>query len=147
MGIGERELPVAGEPVAEGLALDERHGEPEPAGGVARVEDGEDVGVVQAGGGVDLALEPLGAEGRGEVGVEDLEGDQPIVLEIAGEEDGGHAAPPELSLECVAAAQPFLELRPQVGHARTGVEAGGNCPAKGRTRGSKGEGRGRCDAE
>jgi hypothetical protein len=52
------------------------------------------------------------------------------VLEIPGEEDGGHAAAPELALEYVAAAQPFLELRLQVSHARTGVEAGGRCPAQ-----------------
>ena len=32
----DRELALAPEPVAEALALDERHGEPEPAAGLAR---------------------------------------------------------------------------------------------------------------
>ena len=32
----DRELPLAPEPVAQALALDERHGEPEPAAVVAR---------------------------------------------------------------------------------------------------------------
>jgi hypothetical protein len=39
-----RELALATEAVAERFAFDERHGEPEPAGGLARVVDGEDVG-------------------------------------------------------------------------------------------------------
>ena len=57
-----RELPLAPQPVAERLALDVRHGEPELAGGLARVVDREDVRVLQPGGELDLALEALGAE-------------------------------------------------------------------------------------
>ncbi|HYC32205.1 MAG TPA: hypothetical protein VEB59_07930 [Gemmatimonadales bacterium] len=48
--------------------------------------------------------------------MEHLERHQPVVLEVAREEDGGHSSAPELALERIAAAQPLLELRPQVGH-------------------------------
>ena len=58
------ELPLPPQPVAERLALDVRHGEPELPGGLARVVDREDVGVLEAGGELDLALEALGAERR-----------------------------------------------------------------------------------
>ena len=45
-----RQLPLALQSVAERLALDVRHGEPELAGGLARVVDGENVRVLQPGG-------------------------------------------------------------------------------------------------
>ena len=73
--------------------------------------------MLQAGRRVDLALEPLRAEGCAQLGVEHLEGDEAVVLEVAGEEDGRHPAAPEFPLDRVAAAQPFLELRAQVGHS------------------------------
>ena len=116
--VAHRELLLAGEAGAEGLALDVGHGEPEPAGRVARVEHGEDVRVLEPGREADLAKEALGAESGGELGVEDLEGDGAVVLEVAGEEDGGHATAAELALERVTAAKPCLEVRPQVGHVR-----------------------------
>ena len=56
-----RQLPLPPEPIPQRLALDERHGEPELAGGLARVVDSQDVGVLQPGGELDLALEALGA--------------------------------------------------------------------------------------
>ena len=60
--VGHRQLPLAVEPVAQGLALDERHREPELAVGLARVEHGEDVRMLQPRGEPDLALEALGAQ-------------------------------------------------------------------------------------
>ena len=99
------ELPLPAEPVAERLALDERHGEPELAGRFARVVDGQDVGVLQPGGELDLALEALGAERGGELGEEHLEGDRAVVPEVLGEVDDGHAAAAELALERVAVGE------------------------------------------
>ena len=81
--------------------------------------------MLEPGGEADLAEEALGAEGGGELGVEDLEGDGAVVLEVLGEEDGGHATAAELALERVAAAKPCLELCPQVGHVRFGWRKGG----------------------
>ena len=113
-----RELPLPPEPAAERLAFDVRHGEPEPLpapaafGGPgshrAAVQHGEDVRVLQPRGREDLSLEPLGAERRGELGVQHLERDRPVVLEVPGQEDRGHPAPAQLALDRVAAAQAVL---------------------------------------
>ena len=111
-----RELPLAAEPVAEALALDERHGEPEPAGGLARVEHGEDVGVLQPGGEADLALEPVRPERGGQLGVEHLERHRPVVPEVLGEVDGGHAPAAELALDRVAVPQSRAEIRQGIRH-------------------------------
>ena len=48
-------------------------------------------------------LEALGADDGGEFGLQDLEGDLALVLEIVGEVDGRHAALAQLALEVVAA--------------------------------------------
>ena len=61
--------------------------------------------MLEPGGEVDLALEALGAEGGGELGTENLEGDQAVVLEIPGEVDRGHATAAELALEQVAVTE------------------------------------------
>jgi hypothetical protein len=47
--------------------------------------------------------------------MEDLESDGAVVLEIAGEMDGGHAAAPELTLDRVATAQDLGERGRGVG--------------------------------
>jgi hypothetical protein len=62
----------------------------------------KDVGVLEPGGKVDLALEALGAKCRGQVGMQHLERDRPVVLQVMGEIDRGHATAPELALEPVA---------------------------------------------
>ena len=54
----------------------------------------------------DLALEPLGTEGGGELGMQHLERDRPVVPEVPGEEDRGHPPAPELALERVAPLDP-----------------------------------------
>ncbi len=58
----------------------------------AGVVDRQDVGMLEAGGGADLAQEALGAEGGAQLGVEDLERDGAVVLEVVGEVDARHAA-------------------------------------------------------
>ena len=60
-----RELALPPQPVPERLALDVRHGEPELTGSLARVVHGQDVGMLEPGGELDLALEALGAERGG----------------------------------------------------------------------------------
>ena len=60
--------------------------------------------MLQAGGESDLAEKSLGAQRRREFGMEHLEGDQPVVSEVTGAVDRGHAATPEFLLEHVAIA-------------------------------------------
>ena len=58
--------------------------------------------MLEAGGGLDFGEEALGAEDGAELGVQDLDGDLAVVLEVLGEVDGGHAALAELTLDAVA---------------------------------------------
>ena len=60
----------------------------------------------------------------GQLGVEHLEGDRAVVLEVAGEEDRGHAAAAELAEESVLASESGFELRAQVGHGGPGCGVG-----------------------
>lgn len=64
-----------------------------------RVVDRADVRVMEPARALDLQAEPLGAEGGAELGMEKLERDGAVVLEIAGQIDGSHAAAPDLALE------------------------------------------------
>ena len=110
-GVAHGQLALAREPVPQRLALHEGHGEPEPLLAAGRGADGpgiehrENVGMVQPGTEPDLLEEPGGAQRRGQVGVHDLERDRPVVLEVAGEVDGGHAAAPQLALDRVAVGE------------------------------------------
>ena len=69
--------------------------------------------------GPDLAQEPLAAERRAEVGMQHLDGDVAIVLEVVREIDGGHAAGAELALDAVAVGEGGRESRERLGHAAT----------------------------
>ena len=83
--------------------------------GLPRVEHGHDVRVLQPGGELDLAQEPLGAERCGELRMEHLERDRPVVLQVLGQVDGRHAAAAELAVERVAVGEGGLELRAELG--------------------------------
>ena len=56
-----------------------------------------------------LALEALGTEHSGELGVDHLQSDGAVVLEVVGEEDRRHAAPPKLVLQGVTACKSGLD--------------------------------------
>ena len=72
--------------------------------------------MLQAGGEADLALEAVVAHAGGELGVQQLERDRPVVPQVLREVDGGHPTAPELPLERVAALQRFTEWRERIGH-------------------------------
>ena len=110
------ELLLTHEPLPKRLALDKRHGEPELARRLPRVVNRKDVRVLQPGRKLDLSLEPLRSQRVGQFGKEHLERDRPVVPQVLGEEDGGHAAPPELAPEGVGWGQGLLQLRAEVRH-------------------------------
>ncbi len=93
------------QPGAERLTFDEGHHIIEEAVGLARIDQPQDVRMLQAGGGLDLAEEALAADDGRELGVEDLDGDLAAVLQVLGEVDRGHAALAELALDAIAVAQ------------------------------------------
>ncbi len=98
----DRQLSFAGDPVPQRLPVHEWHGEPEMPGGFPRVEHGEDMGVLQAGSHFHFAVETLGPQDVGQLLVQHLERHRALVLEILGQEDGGHATAPELALDGVS---------------------------------------------
>ena len=81
--LGDAEA-AAGDEFVEGAAGDELHDDDVHAGFVDDVMDGDDVGVVERGGGLGFLEEALAEGGIGGlVGAEDLEGDRAIELEVA----------------------------------------------------------------
>jgi hypothetical protein len=76
--------------------------------------DGEDVRVLQPGGEADLALEALGAECVGQLGMQDLEGDGAVVSFVVREVHRSHPPAAELALDRVHAGETCLELSPRV---------------------------------
>jgi hypothetical protein len=72
------------QPLAEALSLDVRHHVEEESIGLAGIEQREDVGVLEGGGGPDLGQEALGAHGGGQLGLQDLHRDAPLVLQVPG---------------------------------------------------------------
>jgi hypothetical protein len=69
--------------------------------------------VLQIRGDSDLAQEPLGAEDRAELGIENFHGDVAVVLEIAREVDGRHPAAPDFALDAIAIAHSGGKCRGQ----------------------------------
>ena len=76
------------------LALDEGHDVEQEAVGLARVEQRQDVGMLEIGGDLDLGQEALGADDGGELGAEHLDRDVAVVAQVVGEVDRRHAAAP-----------------------------------------------------
>jgi hypothetical protein len=73
------------------------------------------VGMLEAGREPDLALEALRAKRVAQIGMEHLERNRPVVTEIPGNVNGGHAPSAQLALHPVAVdqrrAQPFQSSR------------------------------------
>ena len=68
----------------------------------------------------DLPEEPVGAELRGERGLQNLERDDPVVAEIAGPVDHRHPAMPDLPLDGIAGLESGLEAVVQIEHGVAG---------------------------
>ena len=98
------------EDLAEGAALDALHRVPEEGAGGADAVDGDDVGVIERGGDLGLALEALGGVGAvGELQRQDLERDGAVELDFVGEVDERHAAAAEELVDLELAAQVALQ--------------------------------------
>ena len=119
-GVGDGELLLAVEPVAQRLAVDERHDVEQVAVGLARVEQRQDVRVLEVGGELDLGQEALGADHGGELGAQHLERDAAVVADVLGEIDGRHAAGADLTVQAIAVRQGGLEPAEQFGHGLAG---------------------------
>ena len=80
----EGELALPNEAVAEALALHKWHRVPELPTGIARIQHRQDVGMLKARGRADLTLKPLWPERSRQFGVQHLERNFAVVLDIVG---------------------------------------------------------------
>jgi hypothetical protein len=111
--VGDRQLTFALEARTQRLAGDERHHVVQQAVGFAAVEQRQDVRMLQSRGGADLGEEALAAECGAEVGVQHLDGDIALVLEVVREVHGGHAASAEFALDAVAVGDWYASHPPE----------------------------------
>ena len=107
--LGDRQLLLARKPRAQRLAAHEWHDVEEEAVSFVRVDQREDMRMVEAGGDGDLAEEPLGTERRGKLRAQHLDGDGPVVPLIMREIDRRHPAATELPIDAVPTSQGFGE--------------------------------------
>jgi len=115
------QLLLARKPRAERLPVHERHHIEEQTVRFTAVEQRQNVRVLQVCRDADCAQEPLDAEHRAELGAEDLERDRAVVLRVARQEHGGHAALPDLALDTVAIGERSGQARERISHAGRSV--------------------------
>src|SRR5262245_33034666 len=104
-GLDDRQLPLAANAIAQALAGDERHREPELAVGLAGIVNAEDVRMLQASRQPDLLLEAIGSEGRRDFRVKDLQRHRTVVTTVLREIDRRKPAAPELTVNRVLLGQ------------------------------------------
>jgi hypothetical protein len=97
----DSELRLAGELVAERLAVDERRHVIEEAVRVAAVEQRRYVRMLKARRRFDLDKKTLGPKYRGELGLQNFQRNLAIVLQIFGQINGRHSALAELAVDAV----------------------------------------------
>ena len=131
----DRKRPLPVETVAQRLALHEGHHIVEQAERGARIEQAEDVWMLELGGETDFALEPLPADGRGELRQQHLDGHLAPVPDVRGQIDGRHAAAPKLALHSVPSLEGRIETRDGI-HRRRVVRTGWRRVSRRRYRGS-----------
>jgi len=76
----------------------------------------------EGGDGLDLAEEPLGPEGHGELRPEHLDGNGAAVLQVLGEEDDRHPSLAQLPFDRVAVGEGGLETDEEVYHVGFALE-------------------------
>jgi hypothetical protein len=114
--IGHRELLLPSEPVAQGLALHVRHHLKEIGVGRARIEQREDVRVLQVGGEPNLGQEALGADHRRKLGPQNFQRHPPVVPNVVSHIHGRHAPGADLTLQPLSVGQGGLKPGKQLGH-------------------------------
>ena len=95
--------------VPQRLALDVRHDVVGESVALTRVQQRQDVRMLQLRGDLDLAEEPARAQGGRQFRPQHLDGHLAAVLHVLGEPDDGHAARAKLPLQAIAVAQNGLE--------------------------------------
>ena len=103
---------------AKRFALNVGHDEEQKAVGLAGIVEWENARMIQARDDVDLAQKSIRADRRGELRVQNLQRDVPMVFHVVGEIDRRHAAAADLALDAIASGQRALETAEGVVHVR-----------------------------
>jgi len=117
-GLVQRELARAVQPVTQRFTGDVGHDVVEAAGRLTGVEQRQDVGVSEPGGYPDFTQKSVGPERGGQLGPHDLERDQAVMAQVAGQVDRRHAATPQLTLDEIAVGQGGAEAGCQIAVSR-----------------------------
>ena len=105
-GLHGVDVAVGAQDVGERAALHVLHGDEVGVGVLAPVVDGDDVGMVEVGGRLGFAAEPLDeVRVGGELGEQHLDGHRAIEQQVACQEDVGHSAAPDALLDLVAVVE------------------------------------------
>ncbi len=102
--LAHRQLVVVRQPGAQRLPFHAGHDVVQEIAGRARGEERDDVGVLQLGGELDLALEPLRAHTSRHLGGQHFHHHLASQPHFLGDEHAAHAAAAELGLEAVGGA-------------------------------------------
>ena len=107
--VGDWKLLFPVETLPQRFALDIRHHVVRPAAQLAvadqsRVDQTQDVRMLQVRGDFDFVEESIRAQRRGDLGVENLDGDFAFVFLVVREEHGCHSATTQLTFDRVATA-------------------------------------------
>ena len=116
--ITHRQLAFTYEARPQRFARDERHDIVQQTIRLTRIEQRQDVRMLQARRGADFAQEPVPAEGGAQIGMQDLDGDVAVVLDVVGEVYGRHPAGAKFALDRVAAGEGRGERRQAITQAR-----------------------------
>jgi hypothetical protein len=103
--VGDGELSFARDAVAQRLPFHVRHNEVEQPVSLARVVQGEDIGVLELRGDLDLSDEAWPSHRGGELLTQHFERDLAPMPNVLCQVDGRHAALPKLSLDAIAAPE------------------------------------------
>ena len=113
----DRQLAFLRHARAERLSPDVGHDVVQQSVRGSRVEQRQNVRMLQFRRRLDLGQESLGTERRAKVGVQDLDGDVALVLEIMREIHCGHPAGPDFALDAIAVGDGGGESSPNCCHA------------------------------
>ena len=98
----------------QALALHPGHHVVGKALDLARVDEGEDIGMLELGDDVDLPQEPLRLQGRRQRGLQDLDGHLPLVSEVPGQVHHRHPTPVQLRFDFIAIGQGVLQAGEEI---------------------------------
>ena len=108
------------ETLAKCLTIDIRHDVPETVAGLARVVNGENIGMRKFCGELDLAKKPFATECQRNFGMHDLQRDIAVVLQVMSEIYSCHSAARDLAVDSISIAQCLLKVVRDSGcHAST----------------------------